>query len=771
MARTSSYYLYEKFEKRGDQDWIPSYPNVYSKDGDGTMPLVVRIARDEACGWKCDPEYQWVDVPIEEGYVCDECDIDIDFRWVGTSAYTYIGDYRYEILQEQFRKDEGEWTDTQNTKLGNPVKVGKKIKITFANGDVFSQSCGSDDGVWHSYLSGGKYYSETAIQHESNKTDWGDDIRFIDFSESHCCDIQRIELGECVTELGRRYRHTWYKKPCTDPKCIDTGGGGGCGKSYFDNDVSTSGERMKDVSARGLGGFGAKEIILPEGLRWIGGGDLAGNKISAITLPSTVETIGYVRNWDTQNPRESCVDSSFSYAFADNYQLVNLSLNEGLKSIGSMDFYRCLSLERVEIPSTLEKLGVSAFTECINLKQIIFKGETPPEKMCCLDSQYYAWDRCTGSLDLAVNDDTYIYIPCGTSQAYSQLLSEVPSDRIVEYSGSCDSIPSIPSMYREFFTYKISGTTYTKYRGLRQYSGLTLTAGTKDFAMIDYADEITIPYNTLIPNVEYYDPVLPRCGKFTLCTNDMGWASGLYGFYVCCDEFVVNTSAKLRGVGTSAKKLVIKQPADIQRSLIGGEYLEEIYIEANAIISPPTDCTNLRDIYITYTGGVISVPSGGTVNVGTYPIVHVPCELYGRYKEHVFWRQFNIVKNDDSCVEPEIIFEITSNNGWNVTESTGQFGGNTYVNNAVVEFRYKNIAPHLEVRVCGAHGGGQYVTVYVDGEQVYERRCYNTSQGQIGWMETAYNRISDGNEHTLRIVSHVSDSTVGSGNSFILTAG
>lgn len=667
MARTSSYYLYEKFEKRGDQDWIPSYPNEYSKDGDGTMPLVVRIARDEACGWKCDPEYQWVDVPINEGYICDECEIDIDFRWIGTSSYTYIGDYRYEILQEQFRKDEGEWIDTQNTKLGNPVKVGKKIKITFDNGDVFSQSCGSDDGVWHSYPSGGKYYSETTIQHKSNKTEWGDDVRFIDFSEP-LCNVHSVELGDCVTELGWRYRNAYYS-PCTGPKCINTGGGYGCGKSYFDNDVSTSGERMRDAHPGGLGGLGIKEITLPEGLRWIGAGALSANKFSAVTLPSSVETIGYVRDWDTQNPRGSCVDRGFSYAFANNYQLVNLSLNEGLKSIGSMDFYRCISLERVEIPSTLEKLGISAFTECINLKQIIFKGETPPEKMCYLDSQYYAWDRCTGSLDLAVNDDTYIYIPCGTSQAYSQLLSEVPSDRIVEYSGSCGSIPSIPSMYREFFTYKISGTTYTKYRGLRQTSS-TLTAGTLDFAMIDYADEITIPYNTLIPNSDNVDVELPRCGKFILRTNDSGWGSGGYGFFVCCDEFVINTGGKLRYVNTTAKKIVIKQPADIYNCFMGvpttlqstdvgtSNFLEEVYIEAGATLraggngSTFAGCDTLRDIYITYTGGTIAVesPFDHPLLDGSYPTIHVPCELYSRYKENAFWSQFNIVKNDDSCV-------------------------------------------------------------------------------------------------------------------------
>lgn len=100
MARTSSYYLYEKFEKRGDQDWIPSYPNVYSKDGDGTMPLVVRIARDYECGWHCDPEYQWVELPITSGYVCDECGElgQVTHKWELVEGYICEGTSKYQKL-------------------------------------------------------------------------------------------------------------------------------------------------------------------------------------------------------------------------------------------------------------------------------------------------------------------------------------------------------------------------------------------------------------------------------------------------------------------------------------------------------------------------------------------------------------------------------------------------------------------------------------------------------------------------------------------------
>ena len=59
MAYCSSYYLYQKYEKRGDQDWIPSYPNVYSIDGEGSKPLRARQMYDTDCGWIPDTDVQY----------------------------------------------------------------------------------------------------------------------------------------------------------------------------------------------------------------------------------------------------------------------------------------------------------------------------------------------------------------------------------------------------------------------------------------------------------------------------------------------------------------------------------------------------------------------------------------------------------------------------------------------------------------------------------------------------------------------------------------
>ena len=75
---TNSYYLYQKYEKRGSQDWIPYYPNTYSVDGDGTMPVVLKQENDTACGYVPPPEiiYRWINLDPSVYYYCLECGTD-----------------------------------------------------------------------------------------------------------------------------------------------------------------------------------------------------------------------------------------------------------------------------------------------------------------------------------------------------------------------------------------------------------------------------------------------------------------------------------------------------------------------------------------------------------------------------------------------------------------------------------------------------------------------------------------------------------------------
>lgn len=71
----NSYFLYQKYQSIGGQTPTPVYPLEYSIDGDGTMPLVIKQADDPNCGSSPTPTpmYRWVNLPISEGYICDDC--------------------------------------------------------------------------------------------------------------------------------------------------------------------------------------------------------------------------------------------------------------------------------------------------------------------------------------------------------------------------------------------------------------------------------------------------------------------------------------------------------------------------------------------------------------------------------------------------------------------------------------------------------------------------------------------------------------------------
>ena len=80
MSNFCEYYLYQKYEKVGDGEWTPTYPNEYSISGDteNPMPLVVKRCESPACGYR-DPIYRWADT---EDTICvfeDEHDYSQDY--------------------------------------------------------------------------------------------------------------------------------------------------------------------------------------------------------------------------------------------------------------------------------------------------------------------------------------------------------------------------------------------------------------------------------------------------------------------------------------------------------------------------------------------------------------------------------------------------------------------------------------------------------------------------------------------------------------------
>ena len=119
-----------------------------------------------------------------------------------------------------------------------------------------------------------------------------------------------------------------------------------------------------------------KTVTLNEGLKEIGGRAFSGTSIESITIPSTVNEI----NTRFSDAKIKVNDGNAKYEAIDNCLIEKATkklisggkysiIPEGIKEIGKHAFWDS-SIEIITIPSTVEKIGLSAFSRCKNLKTV-----------------------------------------------------------------------------------------------------------------------------------------------------------------------------------------------------------------------------------------------------------------------------------------------------------------------------------------------------------------------------------------------------------------
>ena len=95
-------------------------------------------------------------------------------------------------------------------------------------------------------------------------------------------------------------------------------------------------------------------IVLPMGnLTVIGRNVFYGSHLKSIEIPSTVKEIG-------------------ENAFCNCFSLSELTLHEGLTTIGDYAFYQCTELKAIQFPNSLKSIGEYSFKKCYQLSDVIF---------------------------------------------------------------------------------------------------------------------------------------------------------------------------------------------------------------------------------------------------------------------------------------------------------------------------------------------------------------------------------------------------------------
>lgn len=117
-------------------------------------------------------------------------------------------------------------------------------------------------------------------------------------------------------------------------------------------------------------------LVIQNGVTHIGDCAFLYAKLTDVTIPGSVESIGY-------------------YAFSSMKTLKNVKLGEGVQSIGTMAFLQCNALEKLELPSTLTEIGSSAFSGCGKLKKLEL-----PDGITEISS--YAFNACSSLKEVVI---------------------------------------------------------------------------------------------------------------------------------------------------------------------------------------------------------------------------------------------------------------------------------------------------------------------------------------------------------------------------------
>lgn len=316
MGQYSSYYLYQKYEKRGEQDWIPVYPNTYSISGDSENPmsLVEKSSADTACGY-VEAIYRWVNLDPSVAWWCD--------------GYT-----KYYKQQRQVSYDGGTtWTNLEEYQKGALIETS-------------STDCGQPIYAWN--LVGGFICDDC----NANKVVVGVSA---DTFEAQCSTSTTLTSAE-IDSLTARTAIEW----ATIGNCVETIGDGafsGCTSMDFcriPNSVKTIGNSAFSYSTTIV------ECSLPSGIETIGESAFrSAISLAYINLPNGVTSVG-------------------NYAFRDCLNFRYINIPNSLTTISEGLFYNCDGLSDIELHSGITSIGVDAFRNCDGMYTMTLHSTTPP---------------------------------------------------------------------------------------------------------------------------------------------------------------------------------------------------------------------------------------------------------------------------------------------------------------------------------------------------------------------------------------------------------
>ena len=382
MSQYTSYYLYQKYEKRGEQDWLPVYPNTFSVDGDGTMPLSAKTENDPACGYVpvIEPIYRWVN----DGFMCDSCPIAPQYRWnavpVADDYICYSGDKYYKTVYQVSYDNGSTWQNVVPEvsergpvyEYNSPDCYELKYTLSYYN-NTYSPISVACDG--NTVLTSGNTHYPSSTGYNSS------------FSA-----LTSANIGDCVTKIDD---NAFSTSGLTTFK----------GLSSFTYSVTTQlVEIGKNAFYRQTG---LTSFNIPSGVTTIGDNAFSGcTSLQSITIPDSVTSLG-------------------NTTFASCKSLSAATVSSGLTTIPNNTFLFCSGLTSVSIPSTITSIGDSAFRGCRSLPTLSI-----PDSVTSIGT-----GACSGCTSLETAS-----VPSGVTEIPNKLFEYCSGLTSVSISNSATSI-------------------------------------------------------------------------------------------------------------------------------------------------------------------------------------------------------------------------------------------------------------------------------------------------------------------------------------------
>ena len=474
MSKYTSYYLYQKYERRGEQEAIPVTPNVFSIDGDGTMQKVIKLEDDPQCGYDppTDPIYRWINIPITQDYICEDCEIMTIYRWVNLDAsvdYYCDGTTKYYKQKKQVSHDAGvTWSDVipyeyQRGGIAETSSIGcgyvpPAPQYKWENMDIkYNWVCDScEGGETIIYKAKGILINgvEFLVECDNNRV-----INAGDIDDS----ATKIMLGECMDTIGND-----------------------AFKDFLELEGVQFNTRLTRIGNNAF--MGSNKLIdcsLPESVVSIGSSAFE-NCLSLyyLTIPSSVTSIG-------------------SRAFFNCDSLIQVSIPDGVKRIESNIFGNCDGLDEVTIGSGVTYFDYQAFSEARRMNSLTILSPTPPET------------NGTPSLP----SGCVVHVPCSAFLLYSNangwkniisqivpIESECRTDKLyAEYSDG--STYAVPYNGNQALTREETTGTSVSYKNMvsAELGPATFSLSDSVFKSFTSLSSITLNDNiTSIPNSAFY---------------------------------------------------------------------------------------------------------------------------------------------------------------------------------------------------------------------------------------------------------------------------